>query len=511
MNFYPEEVLDTYFGKIIPAEGTWFPENQKYEQGIRFHHYIILFPHFRTNEETHNLVAFDLQTLQWSKVEFKDCPEIIKGSRQYTIIQYQDDKFVLFGCSRPQGGLFSKEKSAVTERQAVLGFIHVELDQDGLALKWERFGEPDGLPKLLGACINVYRDQLYILGGEYKSNELTNDLFRVNLISGEITKLPLMAKNADEIPDYFHAHSGIVSKDGYLYVLGGYTNGRIESLLCKLDISVEKGVVDCVNIDRGKQRFRPRIGHFNIFGPAMVWLGDSLFYVTDRGLCSEQILDAQNSSVSMRASINVPFEQAPALMTVYKNQLIVAADGRLYSLPIKGKIPNISGLKDPKREYFEERPNPDVTFKVKGQDIPAHRSIISERCPFLGELLTTKEKSEPVEISDISPAAFTTLLEWLYCDEISNLNYEVALELYKGVADKYSVPKLKETGEWYLKNNVRIENVFELANAVVESYSFDLETAVLTFIRGNLAQVNEVVNLNNLPNPILYKLCQGYY
>ena len=38
------------------------------------------------------------------------------------------------------------------------------------------------------------------------------------------------------------------------------------------------------------------------------------------------------------------------------------------------------------RQYFEERPYPDVKFKVQGEVISAHRGILSVRCPFFGEL-----------------------------------------------------------------------------------------------------------------------------
>lgn len=38
------------------------------------------------------------------------------------------------------------------------------------------------------------------------------------------------------------------------------------------------------------------------------------------------------------------------------------------------------------RQYFEEKPFPDVTFKVQEEEISAHRGILSVRCPFFGEL-----------------------------------------------------------------------------------------------------------------------------
>ncbi len=76
------------------------------------------------------------------------------------------------------------------------------------------------------------------------------------------------------------------------------------------------------------------------------------------------------------------------------------------------------------RQYFEERPFPDVTFKVQGEEISAHRGILSVRCPFFQELWGSEsidlwesfiemifskgKKDEPIEITDLSPIAFNS-------------------------------------------------------------------------------------------------------
>ncbi len=46
------------------------------------------------------------------------------------------------------------------------------------------------------------------------------------------------------------------------------------------------------------------------------------------------------------------------------------------------------------RQYFEERPYPDVTFKVQNENIKAHRGIISARSPFFYELLTQSNEKK---------------------------------------------------------------------------------------------------------------------
>ncbi len=74
------------------------------------------------------------------------------------------------------------------------------------------------------------------------------------------------------------------------------------------------------------------------------------------------------------------------------------------------------------RQYFEEKPFPDVRCKVQGEEISAHRGILSVRCSFFQELFGAESidlwqffiemakgeenKNGPLEITDLSPAGF---------------------------------------------------------------------------------------------------------
>jgi len=45
----------------------------------------------------------------------------------------------------------------------------------------------------------------------------------------------------------------------------------------------------------------------------------------------------------------------------------------------------MSGLKI----FFKEKPFSDVTFKVQGQDIPAHKGFLAARCPYFKKVFTS--------------------------------------------------------------------------------------------------------------------------
>lgn len=43
------------------------------------------------------------------------------------------------------------------------------------------------------------------------------------------------------------------------------------------------------------------------------------------------------------------------------------------------------------RQYFEEKPFPDVVFKVQGEEVSANKGILSVRCPFFQELFEVEK------------------------------------------------------------------------------------------------------------------------
>ncbi len=100
------------------------------------------------------------------------------------------------------------------------------------------------------------------------------------------------------------------------------------------------------------------------------------------------------------------------------------------------------------------------------------------------------------------------LLEWLYCNEIPEMNDEVAAELIRA-SEKHSLPKLKIEAERILLRNLTVDNILERAKMAVECHGNYLETAVVKFIIKEIDAVHKKFELNLLPSSILYKVCKG--
>ncbi|XP_017778270.1 PREDICTED: BTB/POZ domain-containing protein 6 isoform X2 [Nicrophorus vespilloides] len=104
----------------------------------------------------------------------------------------------------------------------------------------------------------------------------------------------------------------------------------------------------------------------------------------------------------------------------------------------------------------------DVRFLVGGagavQPIPAHKYVLATGSSvfyamFYGGLAECKEE---IEVPDVEPSAFLTLLKYLYCDEIQLEADTVLATLY--VAKKYIVPHLARACVNYLETSLTAKN-----------------------------------------------------
>ncbi|OQV26257.1 BTB/POZ domain-containing protein 2 [Hypsibius exemplaris] len=111
----------------------------------------------------------------------------------------------------------------------------------------------------------------------------------------------------------------------------------------------------------------------------------------------------------------------------------------------------------------------DVTFILgKGaveERIPAHKFVLAMGSAVFDAMfngpLATKDREVPVP--DIEPAAFATLLKFLYTDDIGDIShFSVMACLY--AAKKYAVPALQTACVDFLKRNLRADNAFMLVS-----------------------------------------------
>jgi len=128
--------------------------------------------------------------------------------------------------------------------------------------------------------------------------------------------------------------------------------------------------------------------------------------------------------------------------------------------------PNWQASKPTVRERNAAMFNNDLMADVKflvgppgmGQVIPAHKYVLATGSSvfyamFYGGLAECKEE---IEVPDVEPSAFLTMLKYLYCDEIQLEADTVLATLY--VAKKYIVPHLARACVNYLETSLTAKN-----------------------------------------------------
>ncbi|XP_057319116.1 speckle-type POZ protein-like isoform X2 [Microplitis mediator] len=148
------------------------------------------------------------------------------------------------------------------------------------------------------------------------------------------------------------------------------------------------------------------------------------------------------------------------------------------------------------RELYDSKVNSDVILVVGGEKFKAHKFILSTRSPVFFAMFTheMKEKRDSeVAIPDIEPEIFRKMLEFIYTDEINNLDTDAA-DLLEA-ADKYQLLKLKN-----LHNaNQLLEFIFEFVirniKDVIKTPEYEVleksKSLLLSKLIKKLADLNE--------------------
>lgn len=143
-------------------------------------------------------------------------------------------------------------------------------------------------------------------------------------------------------------------------------------------------------------------------------------------------------------------------------------------------------------ESYKDRLFTDVTLRCQEEEFKVHKLILASQSPIFRRMFEVdmKEKSSGiVDISDLSPAAASDLVSFLYSGSAPNVN-TVAVELLNA-AKKYELPRLYAICENELKMKIQVSNVIETL-LLADLYSAaSLKLACLKFIHHNLVGVQK--------------------
>lgn len=132
----------------------------------------------------------------------------------------------------------------------------------------------------------------------------------------------------------------------------------------------------------------------------------------------------------------------------------------------------------------------DVTITCGGKEFKVHKAILVSQSPVFKRMLAadmTEKRSCTVKITDISPAAVSDLVAYLYTGSAPNVSTQ-AKELLNA-AVKYELPRLLLMCEKELKSRLGAANAIEMFIFAEMHQAMTLKTACLECIKNNFDRV----------------------
>ncbi|XP_057318764.1 speckle-type POZ protein-like isoform X1 [Microplitis mediator] len=165
---------------------------------------------------------------------------------------------------------------------------------------------------------------------------------------------------------------------------------------------------------------------------------------------------------------------------------------------------------------FHSKEGSDIVLVVGDKRIPAHKTLLMNRNTVFRSILThhsRNTRSSVVNIPDMDPDILEKLLEFIYTNNVTNLD-EVAERLYE-VADKYQIPALKKLCEESLCKTISVGNAVQY---LVLLNRYNADGVFLNYIADFIAINSKIITqteeykalLNTNPSLLLAVLTKIY-
>jgi len=185
-------------------------------------------------------------------------------------------------------------------------------------------------------------------------------------------------------------------------------------------------------------------------------------------------------------------------------------------MEMKGEVDHTADYLKDTRGLFLDDLYADVTLRVEGLALPAHKVILTARSDYFRALFASGMKecrSKEVEIKDASSDAFRELLRYVYTGQIklAEQSLDLVFDLF-GLAHKYGFIKLEEAAATYLGNGVKVDNVCKIyEKALLLQFDKILIEVCLEFMDENASKVLSHPSFLNLSHHHLNAILSRKY
>ncbi|KAG8178311.1 hypothetical protein JTE90_026281 [Oedothorax gibbosus] len=267
---------------------------------------------------------------------------------------------------------------------------------------------------------------------------------------------------------------------------------------CQIAVVDERGnVIDSTDInapsDLEAQNQTFKLPHF--LTKNKIVANDKLYLFDDDtlflfGQCEFYVGAVYNQVVSCRSIQDAEvFKQIPCGRTVQDNGKDFNGQNIQHLLSSE-ILEDFSTLKDDIEHLYEEQKLCDFTIRTADESFPVHKAILCARSPVFCAMLkndTKEHLKDSVDVPDVNSSTMKKLLHFVYTDEVDDLRWEDATQLYFA-ADKYEVLPLKQICSTFLKSSVCPDNACEVLLLSDMHQDKELKSAARNFVydHGNM-------------------------
>lgn len=199
----------------------------------------------------------------------------------------------------------------------------------------------------------------------------------------------------------------------------------------------------------------------------------------------------------------VPSGRSSLVAQVYENNLYIFGGyngstvlNDFYKFRLKPIGVPPTGLVNDFMRLLNDPDMSDVCFLVEDKKVYAHRAILAIRSEYFRALLFNGHMREsvdslerssltPITLMDVSHTVFVKVLEYLYTDNIRDVNLELGIHLLIA-SEQFMLDRLKFLCEDIIRRDINVHNVINILVTSHQHHALGLKEIALDFILTNL-------------------------
>ncbi|GFR19683.1 BTB domain-containing protein [Trichonephila clavata] len=141
---------------------------------------------------------------------------------------------------------------------------------------------------------------------------------------------------------------------------------------------------------------------------------------------------------------------------------------------------------------FESRQFSDITLKLNGSSVQAHKFVLAARSPVFKELLENSEGESELTINNMTKSVLVNFLYYLYSGIVGTVQWDMLMQLYE-VAERFQVDSLKKSCRCSIISNLKDRRACETLQFAHKHKDSDLSNSVKIYMKNNFHKLQKTV------------------